>query len=119
MLAPDGPITLVSLGLTMSGALALARLFALLSRRLPADGGPSGYIAIAITPALIGSGAGLNLAHALAHGDQPAMIAIGGPCVAAALVTAAFVCDDRVSGRRTVPHPRAQSCALPLPTESS
>ena len=38
-----GPITLVSMGLTTIGALALAVLFAGLSRRLPADGGPYAY----------------------------------------------------------------------------
>jgi APA family basic amino acid/polyamine antiporter len=42
-LAPIGPITLVSLGLTTIGALALAVLFGALSRRLPADGGPYAY----------------------------------------------------------------------------
>ena len=39
-LAIYGPITLVSMALTTVGALALALLFASLSRRLPADGGP-------------------------------------------------------------------------------
>jgi basic amino acid/polyamine antiporter, APA family len=38
-----GPITLVSMALTTVGALALALLFAALSRRLPADGGPYAY----------------------------------------------------------------------------
>src|SRR5215469_11523557 len=42
-LAVYGPITLVSLALTTVGALALALLFAALSRRLPADGGPYAY----------------------------------------------------------------------------
>src|SRR6476619_4913957 len=42
-LAGYGPITLVSMGLTTIGALALALLFAALSRRLPADGGPYAY----------------------------------------------------------------------------
>src|SRR5215472_4007861 len=42
-LAPIGPITLISLGLTTVGALALAVLFGALSRRLPADGGPYAY----------------------------------------------------------------------------
>jgi APA family basic amino acid/polyamine antiporter len=42
-LAGYGPITLVSMALTTVGALALARLFASLSRRLPADGGPYAY----------------------------------------------------------------------------
>src|SRR5215468_3190984 len=42
-LAAYGPITLVSMGLTTVGALALAMLFAALSRRMPADGGPYAY----------------------------------------------------------------------------
>ena len=42
-LAGYGPITLVSMALTTVGALALAVLFAALSRRLPADGGPYAY----------------------------------------------------------------------------
>jgi APA family basic amino acid/polyamine antiporter len=39
-LAVFGPISLVSMGLTTIGAIALAMLFAALSRRMPADGGP-------------------------------------------------------------------------------
>jgi APA family basic amino acid/polyamine antiporter len=46
-LAGYGPITLVSMGLTTVGALALALLFAALSRRLPADGGPYAYARVA------------------------------------------------------------------------
>jgi basic amino acid/polyamine antiporter, APA family len=42
-LATIGPITLVSMGLTTVGAIALALMFAALSRRLPADGGPYAY----------------------------------------------------------------------------
>src|SRR5215475_10583137 len=42
-LAVYGPITLISLALTTVGALVLALLFAALSRRLPADGGPYAY----------------------------------------------------------------------------
>jgi APA family basic amino acid/polyamine antiporter len=42
-LAAYGPISLVSMALTTVGALALALLFASLSRRLPADGGPYAY----------------------------------------------------------------------------
>lgn len=42
-LAGYGPITLVSMALTTVGAVALALLFAALSRRLPADGGPYAY----------------------------------------------------------------------------
>src|SRR6516162_6422815 len=46
-LAGYGPISLVSMGLTTIGALALAMLFASLSRRLPADGGPYAYARVA------------------------------------------------------------------------
>jgi APA family basic amino acid/polyamine antiporter len=46
-LAGYGPISLVSMGLTTIGALALALLFAALSRRLPADGGPYAYSRVA------------------------------------------------------------------------
>jgi APA family basic amino acid/polyamine antiporter len=42
-LAGIGPITLVSMVLTTVGAIALALMFAALSRRLPADGGPYAY----------------------------------------------------------------------------
>src|SRR6516162_8221729 len=42
-LAGYGPITLISMGLTTIGAIALALLFSALSRRLPADGGPYAY----------------------------------------------------------------------------
>jgi basic amino acid/polyamine antiporter, APA family len=46
-LAGYGPITLVSMALATVGALALALLFASLSRRLPADGGPYAYARVA------------------------------------------------------------------------
>ncbi|HYB29374.1 MAG TPA: amino acid permease [Solirubrobacteraceae bacterium] len=46
-LATYGPVSLVSMGLTTVGALALAMLFASLSKRLPADGGPYAYSRVA------------------------------------------------------------------------
>lgn len=46
-LAPYGPVTTVSMGLTTVGALALAWLFASLVRRMPAPGGPYGYARVA------------------------------------------------------------------------
>ena len=46
-LAPYGPITLLSMALTTVGAVALALLFAALSRRMPADGGPYAYARVA------------------------------------------------------------------------
>ena len=42
-LASIGPISIVAMALTTVGALALAVMFAALSRRLPADGGPYAY----------------------------------------------------------------------------
>jgi basic amino acid/polyamine antiporter, APA family len=42
-LAGIGPISIVAMALTTVGAVALALLFAALSRRLPADGGPYAY----------------------------------------------------------------------------
>ena len=46
-LAGYGPISLVSMVLTTIGAIALALLFASLSKRLPADGGPYAYARVA------------------------------------------------------------------------
>src|SRR5918998_1488384 len=46
-LAAFGPISLISMGLTTIGAIALAMLFAALSRRMPADGGPYAYARVA------------------------------------------------------------------------
>ena len=46
-LASIGPITLVSMALTTIGAIVLALMFAALSRRLPADGGPYAYSRVA------------------------------------------------------------------------
>jgi basic amino acid/polyamine antiporter, APA family len=55
-----GPITLLSMGLTTVGALALALLFAALSRRLPADGGPYAY-------ARVGFGNSVGFANAWSY----------------------------------------------------
>ncbi len=59
-LAAYGPISIVSMGLTTVGALALALLFASLSRRLPADGGPYAYARAAF-------GNGLGFANAWSY----------------------------------------------------
>jgi basic amino acid/polyamine antiporter, APA family len=42
-LASIGPISIIAMALTTVGAVALALMFAALSRRLPADGGPYAY----------------------------------------------------------------------------
>lgn len=42
-LAQYGPISILGMALTTVGALALALMFAVMSRRLPADGGPYAY----------------------------------------------------------------------------
>jgi APA family basic amino acid/polyamine antiporter len=59
-LSSYGPISLVSMGLTTVGALALALLFSALSRRLPADGGPYAYSRVAY-------GNGLGFANAWSY----------------------------------------------------
>ena len=59
-LAAYGPISLVSMALTTVGALALALLFAELSRRMPADGGPYAYARTAF-------GNGLGFANAWSY----------------------------------------------------
>src|SRR3954471_16975185 len=59
-LSTYGPISLISMGLTTVGALALALLFAALSRRLPADGGPYAYARAAY-------GNGLGFANAWSY----------------------------------------------------
>jgi APA family basic amino acid/polyamine antiporter len=46
-LAGIGPISIVAMALTTVGALAFALMFAALSRRLPADGGPYAYARVA------------------------------------------------------------------------
>jgi hypothetical protein len=46
----------------------------------------------------------LTVGHELAHSYQPAMIGMGGLCVAAALVTGPFVSDDRIAGPHPAPH---------------
>ncbi len=43
-LASYGPISLIAMGVATVGAIALALLFAVMSRRLPADGGPYAYV---------------------------------------------------------------------------
>ena len=52
-LAAIGPISIAAMALTTVGALALAIMFAALSRRMPADGGPYAY-----ARAAFGNGAG-------------------------------------------------------------
>ena len=46
-LASYGPISLVAMALTTVGALALAVMFATMSKRMPADGGPYAYARVA------------------------------------------------------------------------
>lgn len=42
-IASYGPISLVAMAIATAGAIALAMMFAVMSRRLPADGGPYAY----------------------------------------------------------------------------
>ena len=68
-------------------------------------------IAVALVPALIGATGGASLADALAGGYQPAMIVIGGVCVAGARsITALFVSDDRARRRASRRAPSTAAC---------
>jgi EmrB/QacA subfamily drug resistance transporter len=78
-----------------------------------------GVVAIALVPALIGATGGTQLADALHAGYEPAMLAVGGVCVLAALVTALFVSDAGAPAVGLLPHPRTQSCALPVPAATA
>lgn len=71
-------------------------------------------IAIAIVPTLIGAGGG-SLAHALADGYQPAMIALGGLCAAGAVVTWLFVSNDRAAAPLLAPPAPHHGCAQVTP----
>jgi hypothetical protein len=82
-----------------------------------------GVVVIAVVPALIGATGGGGYAHAIIHGYQPAMIVMGGLCVAAALITVLFVTDKRAPGPRIVPRAPEAGCATcvqaapdPIPT---
>ena len=72
-------------------------------------------LAVALVPALIGATGGSSLEQALADGYQPAMIAVAGLCVAAAVVTVLFVSNDRARGPRLAPPAPHHGCAPPIP----
>jgi hypothetical protein len=91
-----------------------------------------GVVVIAIVPVLIGATDGRGYAGALTGGYQPAMIVMAGLCVAAALITAVFVTDARVTddrqaghwaGHRLVPRAPENGCpplvSVPAPQEDS
>ena len=80
--------------ITIASALLLAASTNWQSPWLRALRLPAG-IWLALVPVLIGATDGGSLGHALVHGYQPAMITLGALCVAAALVSALFVSDDR------------------------
>ena len=63
-------------------------------------------------PVLIGVGAGTSFADALTNGYEPAMVVIGGFCVAAAVVAWLFVSDERADAPPVAAPDRG--CALPV-----
>jgi EmrB/QacA subfamily drug resistance transporter len=71
-----------------------------------------GVVVIALVPVLIGATGGRGYGDALIGGYQPAMIVMAVLCVAAALITALFVSDSRVSTRRVVPRAPDAGCAV-------
>ena len=74
-------------------------------------------VTVALVPVLIGLGAGGSLAGALTHGYRQAMIALGGVCVAAAVVAWRFVSDDPVAVPTPMPPAPGRGCALPVVDE--
>jgi hypothetical protein len=67
---------------------------------------------------LIGATGSRGYASALAGGYQPAMIVMAGLCVAAAVITALFVTDDRTghrAGHRLVPRAPENGCPPSVP----
>ena len=60
-------------------------------------------VVIALVPLLIGAGAVANLADALEHGYQPAMIAMAVMTALAAVIAAAFVSDQRATAPAAMP----------------
>ncbi len=78
-----------------------------------------GVITIALAPVLIGAIGGRSLAQALAHGYQPAMIALTALCVGAALIAGLFVSDTRTAAPRLAPHAPQMGCALPVTTQEA
>lgn len=74
-----------------------------------------GVVVIALVPVLIGAVGGTSLTRALTHGYQPAMIIMGGLCVAAALITALFVTNGRTTGSQIVPRAPEGGCAVACP----
>ena len=71
-------------------------------------------VLVALVPALIGLGAGSSLADALTHGYRQAMIAIGGLCVAAALVAWLFATDRAAVAARNGAPAADRSRAIPV-----
>ncbi len=74
-------------------------------------------VMIALVPVLLGAG-GRGLARSLAHGYQPAMIAVAVICAAAALVAAVFVTHERAVASRLAPPAPHRGCALPTTAEA-
>ncbi|WP_328321503.1 MFS transporter [Kribbella sp. NBC_00382] len=75
-----------------------------------------GVIMVALVPALLGAGNARSLSEPLAAGFSTAMLVIAGLCVAAAVLTIAFVSRDRTPHRRMpAPSPRVAVCVLPNP----
>jgi EmrB/QacA subfamily drug resistance transporter len=74
-----------------------------------------GVVVIALVPVLVGATGGTSIAHAITRGYQPAMIVMGGLCVAGALVIALFVTDRRPAAARIVPRAPEAGCAVACP----
>lgn len=75
-----------------------------------------GVVMVALVPTLLGAGSAQSLSEPLAGRFSTAMLVISGLCVAAALLTIAFVSRDRTPHRHLpAPSPRVAVCLLPDP----
>jgi hypothetical protein len=70
-------------------------------------------VVIALVPLLLGAGAANSLADGLAHGYQPAMLAMAVLAAAAAVIAAIFVSDQRAAAPVKTPRARASKLAVP------
>ena len=78
-----------------------------------------GVVAVALVPLLIGVGASSSLSGALTHGYRQAMIAIGGLCVAGAVVAWLFATDNAAAGGRLDRPSPARGSASPAADEGA
>jgi EmrB/QacA subfamily drug resistance transporter len=79
-----------------------------------------GVVMVALVPVLLGAGGARSLSGPLADGFSTAMLVMAGLCVAAGLLTVAFVSRSRTPHRRLpAASPRVAVCLLPEPADAA